>query len=297
MPKVISIPTNVGFVRSDFYLVRAIGSQVSPFSGNYRSQEYDSVYWGGSVTTARMNREQANEWKAFLLELNGPVNYFQFGDPDHFTPLGTYGTGGTGRYLRSDMRISDGSSTVSFSGSTITSSDSVFTNAAVGDFIFITGATNSANNGTFKVATVTSATVVVVEESLTTESSTSGVAIRSNQKGATGLLLDAQSNSATGTIKKGDFLAITSSTGTITADNVTQYVMCTEDATLNVNSGADHYSVRIQPKLRASAANNVRIGIGSAVNRGLFRLASPTVQWSSNRNSIMDLTFDFIEVI
>jgi hypothetical protein len=121
----------------------------------------------------------------------------------------------------------------------------------VGDFIVVTGAVNEENNGTHKIVTKTSATVVVTDAAFTTESSTASCKVRTNVKGATGLSLKASSTSATGTIKKGDYLSIQSAANT--TGTPAQLVMATQDATFT-NAATDQYSVAIQPKLRSELA-------------------------------------------
>ena len=248
MAKLISMPTSPNFTRSDWSLVRTVGTTVSPFTGKTKTQEFDGVYWTADVALPPMRRSQAVEWQSFLLELNGTVNHFKFADPDALTNTGTYSTG----FLTSELRTNSSSVTLSFSNQTITAGASTFSGAKVGDFIVVTGATNEDNNGTHKITTVTSNTVVVTSSTFTTESNTASCKVRTNVKGATGLSLLASTNAATGTIKKGDYLSIqsaASSTGT-----PAQLVMVTEDATATADSGKDFYGVAIQPKLRSDLA-------------------------------------------
>ena len=157
----------------------------------------------------------------------------------------------------------------------------------------MTGATNEENNGTHKVTTVTSATVVVVDSDLTTESNTASCKVRSNVKGATGLNLLASTNSATGTIKKGDYLQIQSSAST--TGTPTQLVMVTEDATLTTDSGKDFYGVQIQPKLRTDLATGNYVVFTNP--KGTFRLLTNEVNWSADNISNYGISFACVEVI
>ena len=222
--KLITMPNTPNFVNSSFSLIRTVGTTVSPFTGKTKTQEYDGVYWNAAVSLPPMRRDVALNWQSFLLELNGPVNTFKFTDPDALTNRGTYDA----TALASEIRVNNTSVTLSFTtAGRITASASTFANAIVGDFIVVTGAVN--------------------------ENSTSSCKVRTNVKGATGLSLKASSNSATGTIKKGDYLSIQSaanSTGT-----PAQLVMVTEDATLTTTSGTDNYAVKTQPKLRSDLAS------------------------------------------
>ena len=87
------MPASPNFVRSNWSLVRTVGTTVSPFTGKTKTQEFDGVYWTAEVSLPPMRRSQAVEWQSFLLELNGTVNHFKFADPDALTNTGTYSTG------------------------------------------------------------------------------------------------------------------------------------------------------------------------------------------------------------
>jgi hypothetical protein len=287
--KLIDMPTTPNFVRSEFTLTRIIGSTVSPFTGKTKTQEFDGVYWQSEVSLPPMRRDVAVNWQSFLLNLNGSVNTFKFADPDALSNTGTYSTA----FLTSELRTNNTSVQLSFSGSTITAGSSTFSSTKVGDFIVVTGATNEENNGTHKVTTVTSATVVVVDSDLTTESNTASCKVRSNVKGATGLNLLASTNSATGTIKKGDYLQIQSSAAS--SGTPAQLVMVTEDATATTDSGKDFYGVKIQPKLRSDLSSGHYVVFTNP--KGNFRLINEDVSWSADNISNYGISFSCIEVI
>tara|TARA_A100001391_G_scaffold165729_1_gene125674 strand:+ start:113 stop:982 length:870 start_codon:yes stop_codon:yes gene_type:complete len=287
--KLIDMPTSPNFVRSNFSLFRTIGMTVSPYTGKTKTQEFDGVFWNAEVSLPPMRRDQAVNWQSFLLNLKGQINHFKFTDPDALTNTGTYSTA----FLTSELRTNNTSVQLSFSGSTITAGSSTFSSTKVGDFIVVTGATNEENNGTHKVTTVSSATVVVVDSDLTTESNTASCKVRSNVKGATGLNLLASTNSATGTIKKGDYLQIQSSAST--TGTPTQLVMVTEDATLTTDSGKDFYGVQIQPKLRTDLATGNYVVFTNP--KGTFRLVTNEVNWSADNISNYGISFACVEVI
>jgi hypothetical protein len=282
------MPSSPNFTKSNFTLVRTVGTTVSPFTGKTKTQEYDGVYWMAEVSLPPMRRSQAVEWQSFLLELNATVNIFKFADPDALSNTGTYSTA----HLISEHRVNNTSVTLSFSGSTLTAGASTFANAIVGDFIVVTGAINEENNGTHKIVTWTSNTVVVTDAVFTTESSTASCKVRTNVKGATGLSLKASSTSATGTIKKGDYLSIQSAANT--TGSPAQLVMATQDATFT-NAATDQYSVAIQPKLRSDLANGHYVVFTNP--KGTFRLISNEVSWSADRISNYGFSFSCIEVI
>ena len=262
---------------------------VSPYTGKTKTQEFDGVFWNAEVSLPPMRRDQAVNWQSFLLNLKGQINHFKFTDPDALTNTGTYSTA----FLTSELRTNNTSVQLSFSGSTITAASSTFSSTKVGDFIVVTGATNEENNGTHKVTTVTSATVVVVDSDLTTESNTASCKVRSNVKGATGLNLLASTNSATGTIKKGDYLQIQSSASS--TSKPAQLVMVTEDATLTTDSGKDFYGVQIQPKLRSDLATGHYVVFTNP--KGTFRLTTNEVNWNADNISNYGISFSCIEVI
>lgn len=288
MARIITMPTTPNFVRSNFSLYRAIGQTASPFTGKQLTQEYDAVYWTADVTLPAMNRTQAKEWQSFLLQLKGTTNHFKFADPDALTNTGTFNT----THLLGDKRVDNTNVALTVTnGNTFTAGASTFGSAVVGDFIHVTGMANEENNGTHKITTKTSATVVVVDSVLTNVSSTSGCKVQQNVKGATGLSLDTTS-SFTGTIKKGDYLGITA--GTATTANPVQLVMVVEDAT-KTDATPDRYSVQIEPKLRSDLADNKYVIFQNP--KGLFRLQANTVDWDADRASLYGISFSCIEVV
>ena len=297
MSKLISVPSSPWFISSSFTLNRAVGVTASPFTGKQRTQEYDMVLWTGEVTLPPMNRAQAANWQSFLLECVGSVNTFNFIDPDAKTPTGTY----SANHLAAEIRVNSGanveSATLSFTAasSTLQSTTDIFDGCIAGDFITVSGANNVENNGTHKITTVTSNSIVILESSLTDEASTTGCKVRQNIKGSEALSLQASGAAVTGTIKKGDYLAIYSGSGATSAR--VQLVMATDDATVAVNGGNDHYSVPIQPKLRAPITDDTLIGFANGYNTSQFRLQENNINWSANQVSLYGITFAFTEVI
>lgn len=290
MAKLITMPNTPNFVRSNFSLIRTVGTTVSPFTGKTKTQEFDGVYWTAEVSLPPMRRNVALNWQSFLLDLNGPVNTFKFTDPDALNNLGTYTTA----HLTSELRTNNTSVTLSFtSAGRITANASTFANTKVGDFIVVTGGVNENNNGTHKVTTVTSNTVVVTDGDFTTENSTASCKVRTNVKGATGLCLRASSSGASGTIKKGDYLSVQSAANT--TGTPAQLVMVVEDATGTSDSGNDFYSVKTEPKLRSDLATGHFVVFTNP--KGNFRLISNEVSWSADAISNYGISFSCIEVI
>ena len=293
MPKILTIPTNAGIISSTFNLTKTIGTSIAPFSGKYRSQEYDYNYWSGQISVAPMKRSDVVQWQSFLTNLEGTKNYFKFGDPDAFTPRGTYAH----THFDSDIRVDSGSNvnsvTLSFvaSQSKITAGTAIFDGLVVNDFVTVSGAVKSANNGTFKVTNVVDNNNIIVDAVLEQESSTASCKVRQNVKGSTALSMKAVSTNQ-GSVLQGDYLSIQDSDG-----NIKQLVMATADAVITDEVSEDKYSVSIQPNLRLDLADNSHIGFSSAQNRGLFRLDDNTVEWQANNVSLYRISFGFTEVI
>jgi len=296
--KLVTMPTTPWFIASNFRLQRAVGMTASPYTGKQRTQEFDRVSWEGDVTLPPMTREQAIEWQVFLLECVGVKNVFNFIDPDGKTPRGTY----DGNYLAGEIRMDSGSNvnsvTLSFaaSGSTITAGTAIFDGLVAGDFFTVSGADNELNNGTHKITTKTSDTVVAVDSTLAQEANTASCKVRQNIKGSEALSLAASSNTATGTIKKGDYLSLYSGASALSPR--VQLVMATADASPTTQSGSpDHYSVPIQPKLRSDLTDTHFVGFSSAYNQSRFRLTDNLTGWSANHLSLYGITLGFAEVI
>jgi len=290
MAKLFTMPSTPNFVRSNFTLQRTIGLTVSPFTGKTKTQEFDGVYWTAEVSLPPMRRDVAKNWQSFLLELNGPINHFKFADPDALTNLGTYTTA----HLTSELRTNNTSVTLSFaSNGTLTASASTFANTKVGDFIVVTGAVNEENNGTHKITTITSNTVVVTDADFIAESNTTSCKVRTNVKGATGLSLRASTTGASGTIKKGDYLSVQSAASS--SGTPAQLVMVVEDATATSDSGNDFYSVKTEPKLRSDLSSGHYVVFTNP--KGTFRLLTNAVNWDADNISNYGISFACIEVI
>ncbi len=301
--KIIDMPTSPNFVKSSFKLNRMTGSVVSPYTGKVRTQEYDGVFWTGTVSLPPMRRHVARQWQSFLMQCNGPVNNFKFADPDALIQQGTF----TGTHLQGERRVNETSATLSFTASTNTiagaSNTTYFTNVNVGDFIVVTGSTKVVNNGTHKVLTKANAYTVTVSpnaaESLEDESNKSGCKIQQNIKGATGLSLKAIANANAGTILQGDYIGISNSTSNNPSSYTPiQYVMAVSNATETNNGGSalNQYSVKIEPKLRKDfVAATDRVYINPA--KGLFRLSNSDVEWDADNISNYGIAFSVVEVV
>ena len=293
MPRTIAMPTTPNFISSEFRLIRSQAVLQSPFSFKYKTQEFDGVYWSADVTLPVMRRSTAVNWQSFLMQLKGQENYFKFADPDALANKGTYST----THLIADPRINNTNVTLSFNATTsVITAGTALTGLAVGDFFHITGAINPENNGTHKITNIAGTnTQFTSDKTLVTESSTASCKVRQNIKGAEALSLEASSNSGTGTIKVGDYLQIQSTSSTTT--NPVQLVQVVEDATETSQGGSafNHFSVRIEPKLRSDFADGSFAVFTNP--KGLFRLVSPEIGWSADQASNYGISFSCIEVI
>lgn len=145
----ITIPNKPGFRSSTFGLETNTQRFESPFSKYVQRQLLAGSRWKASYTLPRMNREQAAEWQAFFLQLEGGVNVFNGFDPDAKQPRGV----ATGSPL-----VAGGSQT----GSSLTTDGwtaSVTNILMAGDYISVNGelkmvTANASSNGSGE-ATIT----------------------------------------------------------------------------------------------------------------------------------------------
>ena len=281
---IITMPTAPGFSASEFMLVRTIGTTVSPFTGHQKVQEFPNNYWQVTLTLPPQKRATVVNWQSFLANLKGPANSFLLSDPDAASPLGTH----SASTLTAAVRVNDTSETLSFNATNnrITAGTNVFSNAFVGDFIHVTGATNEVNNGTHKITTKNSAAIVTVDTNLTTESSTASCKVRQNVAGAEAITF---TTSGSGTIKAGDYLGLLS--GNSTDHTPFQLVLCTEDATFSGTNGA----VKTQPRLRKDLTAGHLVTFSAP--KGLFRLVNKQVMWAANQASTYGIQFQAVEDI
>ena len=114
-------------------MTKTIGTSIAPFSGKYRSQEYDYNYWSGQISVAPMKRSDVVQWQSFLSNLDGTKNYFEYGDPDAFTPRGTYNN----THLLADIRVDSGSNVNSATLSFVASQSKITAGTAIFDGLVV----------------------------------------------------------------------------------------------------------------------------------------------------------------
>lgn len=79
---------------SSFRLVRAVASQISPFTGQEQVYRNQGEWWEGEISFRPTKRVDARLIQSFLAELRGKYGTFLYGDPDAIA-LGRMGAGGT----------------------------------------------------------------------------------------------------------------------------------------------------------------------------------------------------------
>ena len=85
----LTLPTNVGFVNSQWRIVRTTAYTQSPFTYAQQVHSFEGAVWSATVTTAPMSRSQSGQWTSFLMNLEGRRGTFLLGDPDAKTLQGS----------------------------------------------------------------------------------------------------------------------------------------------------------------------------------------------------------------
>lgn len=108
----ISYPVSVPsykFKRVMLQDMNAVAMLRSPFTFQTQVQQHSGQIWLADVSLKPMERDEADEWTAFLLSLMGQYGTFQLGDPLAVTPRGVAsgtprinGAGQTGNVLVTD---------------------------------------------------------------------------------------------------------------------------------------------------------------------------------------------------
>lgn len=105
----LSFPNTLAPKRVTFYSVNAVTISRSPFTFDTQIQEFAGQSWGAEVTMPAMTREQAEQWVAFIMALQGPKGTFYLRDPLATEPRGVAtgnplikGASQTGNVLETD---------------------------------------------------------------------------------------------------------------------------------------------------------------------------------------------------
>jgi hypothetical protein len=85
----VAMPTSPGLRAVEFKMEDGVAEVASVFTGQIQTQEWPGAEkWTGTLTLPPLQRADAANWIAFLLQLRGIANAFQVGDPMWTAPLG-----------------------------------------------------------------------------------------------------------------------------------------------------------------------------------------------------------------
>lgn len=86
----LSLPTGRGLRALSIEPLSAVSVSMSPFTFSQQVFVHQGEAWGGSFELGEMNRDDGEEWAAFLTALNGREHTFLLGDPLGAAPRGTW---------------------------------------------------------------------------------------------------------------------------------------------------------------------------------------------------------------
>lgn len=87
----LTLPTTIGPKRVRLYMRNTVGMSESPYTHEAQVQEFDGQSWAADVTFPEMNRDQAEEYNAFLAALMGRKGTFYLEAPLGGEPRGNAG--------------------------------------------------------------------------------------------------------------------------------------------------------------------------------------------------------------
>ena len=88
----LSTPTNKTIAAIRLTARNVIGVSTSPFNFKQQTYQFQGQRWEADITLPQMNRENAEEWVAFLMKLYGQKGTFLLGDPLGGTARGSAST-------------------------------------------------------------------------------------------------------------------------------------------------------------------------------------------------------------
>lgn len=86
---IVTLPTKPAPSAVDFTASDIVAASISPFTGQFQVQNWQSAWLEATVSMPPMKDAQARGFVAFLLACNGMANVFQLGDPMRKAPLGS----------------------------------------------------------------------------------------------------------------------------------------------------------------------------------------------------------------
>tara|TARA_R110002126_G_scaffold135495_7_gene279727 strand:- start:1008 stop:1595 length:588 start_codon:yes stop_codon:yes gene_type:complete len=85
----LGMPTVIGFQNLNLRARNTVAVSQSPFTYEQQVHSYDGQMWEVDVSLPPMNRDNAEQWIAFLVALRGRAGTFLLGDPASVAPQGT----------------------------------------------------------------------------------------------------------------------------------------------------------------------------------------------------------------
>ena len=85
------LPTNIGFAQVTLRAVNQTSMTMSPFTYKQQIYNHSGQRWEAECQVPPLKRDDAEEWIAWLLSLNGRAGSFLMGDPLGDTARGTLG--------------------------------------------------------------------------------------------------------------------------------------------------------------------------------------------------------------
>jgi hypothetical protein len=85
------LPTNIGFAQVTLRAVNQTAMTMSPFTYKQQIYNHSGQRWEAECQVPPLKRDDAEEWIAWLLSMNGRAGTFLMGDPLGDTARGTLG--------------------------------------------------------------------------------------------------------------------------------------------------------------------------------------------------------------
>ena len=85
----LSLPTHTGITSIEFRAINTVAYSRSPFTLAGQAHAYSGEAWEADITLPPMNRDDAEQWIAFLISLRGQFGTFLLNDPTGTTARGT----------------------------------------------------------------------------------------------------------------------------------------------------------------------------------------------------------------
>ena len=87
----LTLPSHTGIASITFRAINTVGISQSPFTYAQQTVAHAGQRWEADIKLPRMNREDAEQWIAWLVSLRGQLGTFNLGDPLGTSPRGAVG--------------------------------------------------------------------------------------------------------------------------------------------------------------------------------------------------------------